>query len=104
MPPRSQLNANKMGRETCESAADQLMASLKNPNTRAALRTVGNPDLSPYQRRQQINSANSDKENEFPLFNQKLITKFQNARSPKSPMESQYLSDVSSPDSFASSP
>ena len=104
MLPRSQLNAKKIGKETNESAADQLMASIKNPNTRAALKTVGNPELSPYQRSQNLNSANIDKENEFPLFNQQLITKFQNARSPKSPMDSQYLSDVSTPDSFATSP
>jgi len=99
---RSHVNKSRVGSGQSESAADQLLASLKDPNTRAALRPIGNSELTPCERRQK--AANVDKENEFSLFNHQLITKFQNARSPKSPIDSQYLSDVSTPDSFATSP
>ena len=93
-----------MEKQHSESVTSQLMASISNPNTRAALKPVGDPDITPYQKRHLLNNPNSDKENDFPLFNQQLITKFQNTRSPKSPVDSSYMSDVSSPDSFATSP
>lgn len=91
-------------RSNSDATADDLIAMLKNPNIRATLKPVGNSDFTPYQRQQQKKNSATNKENDFPLFNQQLISKFLNARSPKSPEGTEFLSDVSSPDSFACSP
>eukprot|EP00794_Sanderia_malayensis_P014196 gene14196-15677_t len=75
-----------------------LLDAIKSPSARASLKPVniGLAYESPYQFRKKINALKGA-ETAIPLFNQQLISKFQNARSPQSP---QYLSDISPSGSF----